>query len=35
MAKNFKDRIFEEVPDGKYDENRFYITPNGSNLITF
>ena len=28
--KNFVDRDFEEVEGGKYDENGFYRTPNGS-----
>jgi hypothetical protein len=32
MANNFKERIFEEVLGGKYDENGFYLTPNGSKL---
>lgn len=28
--EGFKDRSFEEVEGGKYDENGFYRTPNGS-----
>lgn len=28
--QKFKDRSFEEVPGGKYDDEGFYRTPNGS-----
>lgn len=30
MSSNFNERTFVPVPGGRYDENGFYITPNGS-----
>jgi hypothetical protein len=33
MNEKFKEREFTEVEGGYYDDNNFYLTPNGSTIV--